>query len=398
MIESNKAKYKDWFEGHSWKPEHCNLGRENYGNYISAYVRNQKQSLVLNLNGEWGTGKSHFLRQLYTDLLHVHGFPVVHIDAWKSDFSDDPLLVVISELLEQLHKIYTYNPDVEKKLLSIAATLGKRGWNLGVSIANWAIVEHLKFDGTATTEVTNNFKFDDIEKSKVGKSLASDYKQQLQAIEDTKKALSAYIETLPKTKRKVFVLVDELDRCRPTYAIELLETIKHFFNVDNFVFVVATDTQQLSHSIKAVYGNDFDGLEYLSRFFHRTAQLPEGERRGYIERVLEKTEVVDTYEKNTNSMIPMPASLLADISRDNILDCIVSEVHKTAITYDLSLRNISQLIYKLESIIVTVFDSKQELLDLRILIQLLAEYSSSEYQDIYQWRKSKKSQHTNGTK
>jgi len=55
----------------------------------------------------------------------------------------------------------------------------------------------------------------------------------------------------------MFILIDELDRCRPTYAIELLENIKHLFDIEGLYFIIATDSTQLSYSINAVYGNKF---------------------------------------------------------------------------------------------------------------------------------------------
>lgn len=65
-----------------------------------------------------------------------------------------------------------------------------------------------------------------------------------------------------------------MDRCRPTYAVELLEAIKHFFSVDGIVFVIATDTAQLQHAIRAIYGEGFDGQQYLHRFFDQEFTLP----------------------------------------------------------------------------------------------------------------------------
>ena len=65
----------------------------------------------------------------------------------------------------------------------------------------------------------------------------------------------------------LFILIDELDRCRPNYAIELLENIKHIFDIPGIVFIVATDSKQLSHSINAVYGSKFASEKYLKRFF-----------------------------------------------------------------------------------------------------------------------------------
>jgi hypothetical protein len=85
----------------------------------------------------------------------------------------------------------------------------------------------------------------------------------------------------PKTY-PIYILVDELDRCRPSYAIEVIENIKHFFDTKKFVFVVATDTGQLQHSIKAIYGNGFDAHSYLSRFFHKTVTLPPPSTEQYL--------------------------------------------------------------------------------------------------------------------
>ncbi|MCJ8270487.1 MAG: KAP family NTPase, partial [Psychrosphaera sp.] len=70
-----------------------------------------------------------------------------------------------------------------------------------------------------------------------------------------------------------FIFIDELDRCRPSYAVEMLETIKHIFDIPGVVFVVATDTEQLQHAVKAIYGAGFDARVYLSRFFNSRFSL-----------------------------------------------------------------------------------------------------------------------------
>ena len=76
--------------------------------------------------------------------------------------------------------------------------------------------------------------------------------------------------------------MDELDRCRPDYAIELLEGIKHLFGVPGVYFVVATNTIQLGESIRAVYGNGFDGQRYLKRFFDLQFSLPEPSNEEFL--------------------------------------------------------------------------------------------------------------------
>ncbi|WVV48879.1 P-loop NTPase fold protein [Pseudomonas sp. NA13] len=70
-----------------------------------------------------------------------------------------------------------------------------------------------------------------------------------------------------------FIFIDELDRCRPTYAIELLERVKHFFELEDCRFIVASDSTQLAHSVRAVYGEKFYSERYLSRFFDAEFRL-----------------------------------------------------------------------------------------------------------------------------
>ena len=83
------------------------------------------------------------------------------------------------------------------------------------------------------------------------------------------------IDEIYDLKTPIVIFVDELDRCRPTYSIEILEVIKHFFETKGCVFLVATDTEALQHSIRSVYGDRFDAETYLKRFFGRKIRLPE---------------------------------------------------------------------------------------------------------------------------
>jgi hypothetical protein len=83
-------------------------------------------------------------------------------------------------------------------------------------------------------------------------------------------------------KKPLVIFIDELDRCRPNFAIEVLEKAKHLFNVDNIIFVLATDKTQLGHSIRAVYGQGLDVNEYLRRFIDFDYLLPSPVRSDFI--------------------------------------------------------------------------------------------------------------------
>src|SRR5690606_8104541 len=103
------------------------------------------------------------------------------------------------------------------------------------------------------------------------------------SIEAFRKNVASVVEKIGGDEKLLFVLVDELDRCRPPYAISLLERVKHLFELNGIVFLVATDTQQLQHSIKAVYGNDFSSERYLYRFFDRTYRFEEPSLTQFID-------------------------------------------------------------------------------------------------------------------
>ncbi|TLX45597.1 hypothetical protein C1E24_18110 [Pseudoalteromonas phenolica] len=159
------------FQEYDWNNQNCYLQRKNYGEFLSSYIRNQKSSLVLNLNGEWGTGKTHFLRQLYTDLHANHKLPTVYIDAWESDFSDDPLLVVLSEITDQLLKYITDEEGKKREnakakqseLLGKLSLLTKKIYNSSLDVAAAYISTKNEewetgLDATALTSIASHLK------------------------------------------------------------------------------------------------------------------------------------------------------------------------------------------------------------------------------------------------
>lgn len=104
-----------------------------------------------------------------------------------------------------------------------------------------------------------------------------EHSKHIRAIDDFKSSASqllTYLETNVKARLPVFIVIDELDRCRPDYAIELLEGVKHLFDVRGFCFCVSTNQNQLCESIKGVYGSGFDSRKYLKRFFSFEYVLP----------------------------------------------------------------------------------------------------------------------------
>ena len=102
------------------------------------------------------------------------------------------------------------------------------------------------------------------------------YSKEKDLMEKFREKLAASLDALAGSSNssQVVIFVDDLDRCRPTYAIDLLERIKHLFNVKNAVFVLSLDKQQLGVSLEAVYGQGINSNEYLRRFIDLEYMLP----------------------------------------------------------------------------------------------------------------------------
>ncbi len=135
------------------------------------------------------------------------------------------------------------------------------------------------------------------------------------------------------------VFVDELDRCRPDFAIKLIEVVKHLFDVPGVCFVVSTNMKQLSESVRAVYGGGFDAAHYLQRFFDLTYHLPPPDHYRYAmslfaawPQTLRKLSR-DGYVYSHSSSADVQAHLFAATAREFALDLRTQKkVFDTALT------------------------------------------------------------------
>lgn len=113
-----------------------------------------------------------------------------------------------------------------------------------------------------------------------------------EAIKSFKDKIGKLVDVLSEEDKPLplFVFVDELDRCRPNYAIELLEAIKHLFSIPGIYFVIATNLDQLAHSVAVLYGERFESERYLQRFFDQEYTLPNPNNWRFARFLFEKNE------------------------------------------------------------------------------------------------------------
>jgi len=260
---------------------------ERFTNYLTSQ-NTQESAYVVNLNGAWGTGKTYFITE-WKKYLEEQKHIAVKIDAWESDYLNDPLAIIIAELLEQIKShIDHHSPqyrNAERNVASAMFSMGKAALPIVSKmlgkhfLGEAATIEILELIGKETDEIVNYKTVkEDLNLGDLGLEVVNEHKKHKAFVQDFKKQVRDFANfALNKSspEKQVFVFIDELDRCRPTYAIEMLETVKHLFDIPDFIFILSTDTDQLQHSIKAVYGHKFDSYEYLSRFFEQRLILPE---------------------------------------------------------------------------------------------------------------------------
>ncbi|PSW23644.1 hypothetical protein C9J19_20620 [Photobacterium phosphoreum] len=363
----NEPKYKDWLENATF--DNCKLNRKEFGVFLANYLSGEQDGFVLNLNGAWGTGKTEFCKRLYSHLI-TQNHPTIYINSWESDFSREPLTVVSSELLRQMETLHSDIIDLDKTE-KIKLILGKTLKSMAVGIAG-GISYKLIGESSAGAAIAQQLVQQDVEPKTFIENLASNYSEQVESIQLIRESLTELANSLESdinAKLPVVVIIDELDRCRPNYAIEMLEVIKHFFTTPKFVFIVASDTEQLCESIKNIYGTKFDSNQYLKRFFNRTATLPLPNIKEYI-------NSIDFEYRSTTGLKLYPNNM-----HDERLFIIeVLSVFSSA--FDLKIRDIDQLFSKVISCLRTAntyqdSDEVSQLINLPILVCGLIEYEKN---------------------
>lgn len=253
----------------------CKLGRKEYALVLTDVVKNFHNGFVLAIDNEWGTGKTTFVK-MWKQHLDNNDFKTLYFNSWENDFELDILVTLISELKELKT---SKNEESFKKVISKAFPLAK---SLALGLVKTQVEKH----------VGNEFVQEFI--NQTSSSLADGLQEQIEiytskkrSIVEFKKSLEEFVSKTTENKPVVFI-IDELDRCRPNYAVELLEQLKHLFSVPGIVFVLSIDKIQLGNAVRGVYGSDLiDSDEYLRRFIDIEYSIPEPDIKTFIQYLYE---------------------------------------------------------------------------------------------------------------
>lgn len=245
------------------------------------------------IDAPWGMGKSFFSKALKEKIekkSETRGEEIkfININAWETDYFSDPMKSMVGEINSNIRLSLETTEKAEQILKKGLTIFGKSILNKGL--------EKLGIDETKRKELETLFK----EVTQFETSELEDY-------EKYKKLVNKFKECLALEKDLKVIVIDELDRCKPTYAIELLETIKHFFGVRNIIFVFLVNKEQLKSIASTSYLTEDKCSEYFEKFFDIQFNLPELEYEDFIQIEYDKYNQPQTYGVNNEN-----------ISEDNI--------------------------------------------------------------------------------
>lgn len=248
--------------------------------YLRVDHRFTSGTLVVSLEAPFGCGKTAFL-SMWKKRLHAKRennpdspTPIL-LNAWEDDFCGEPLLSLISRFVSTVgdegETAWTGNVA---KLKQAAQTVA---W-FGLGLANSFVAQATGLNALEAGQLAQEKR--DARDGGPPPDILKLFAYRQEALRQLKAELKAGAD---EANIRAIVIVDELDRCRPDYAISFLETIKHIFDVPGIVFVLAIDRMQISNSAKTLFGSDLDSGEYLRKFIARSFELPKLTERGVHE-------------------------------------------------------------------------------------------------------------------
>ena len=241
----------------------CKLERKQYAEILTDIVGLYPQGFVLAIDNGWGTGKTTFIKMWRQHLIN-EGFKTVYFNAWENDFDLNPIVAILAELKSL----------VEKPTRKVFDDLTKNGSALVKAVLP-AIAKAATKRYFDAEEVSNAIEGVAKAAAESFEAEIAEYKKKKESISGFRVKLQEFVSKSDSEKPIVFV-IDELDRCRPTYAIEVLEQMKHFFAVRGSTFVLSIDKGHLAASVRGYYGSELINTdEYLRRFIDLEYSIPE---------------------------------------------------------------------------------------------------------------------------
>ncbi len=294
----------DLFEEYAQDPFcDCFESMKTFGEALKNDILTKQTPHTLLLDADYGMGKTFFSTR-FAQYLIKEKIDTVYFSAWENDYMSEPFISFSKEIVSYIHKKYK-----TKKWLSKVANL---------------------FEKIEKVISSTSIRFCRVQVSSA--DLIKAFKQETDSIKEFKKELTDFIDKLEK--KKLVIIVDELDRCRPDYAMKTLECIKHFFDIEGLFVIIPTNKQALHDSTTALFGitQETEHKEcYFQKFFNDERKLKKPTEDDY-------QFILKEYINQTELRIAIDSSLLSTDGKYNSLDVLINSMAKYSKSAGLTFR------------------------------------------------------------
>ena len=301
------------------------LNISTYVNGCADFIRQCDTPMSIAVQGDWGTGKSSFMKQVKSKFSNDENVTVIDFNTWQYSrvrVDDDrlflPMLKVLAGKIDATYKskhpdhnnyetYFSENGSGALKLLKTGSRILKGGlplagaWIGGGPVAALGTLASINEGGTNTQ---NSEEETDIYEAVV--STRDKLQERIDVMTGAKKVddkgAKLFVNKEGRTGRLI-IFIDDLDRLRPAAAVGLLEDMKNFMDCEGCVFVLALDHKLVQNGVKAKYGDDLDDT-YARKFFEKIVQIPfylpvnSYDIHNYVDNLLEQLSLKDKLDVN----------------------------------------------------------------------------------------------------
>lgn len=256
------------------------LGRQDIVDRIMKILQvisENKSSCTFALNGAWGTGKTFVLNMLMNQLWDSYSekFIVFHYNCWQYDYYEEPLIAIVAAILDSLDEEKHLLPENIRAEVKVGIDFAKKSLK---KIALELVKNKIGVDFTEALSAVDAYQLALENEEQVKEDSRS-----FDTFYSFKKAIKNLQEEIQKLaeERTIVIVVDELDRCLPSYAIKVLERLHHLFDgVDNISVLISVDKDQLDATVMQIFGNKTNVGRYLHKFITFELNLDNGSISG----------------------------------------------------------------------------------------------------------------------
>ena len=230
-----------------------------------------KSSTAFALNGKWGSGKTFVLDMLERELIpYVDSgkYLVFHYNCWQYDYYEEPLVAIVSAMLDYIDEVtHLFGSKIRGKGKALLQFAGNKLKEIGGTLVEAKL-------GINPITIAEDWKS---AKEQAGKAKEASYSfDQMRSFSKSIKNIRERLKELAE-EQTLIIIVDELDRCLPEYAIKVLERLHHLFaGVKNCIIILSVSREQLNDTVKRIFGEKTDAGDYLKKFINFEVNLTTG--------------------------------------------------------------------------------------------------------------------------